>query len=608
MSITLLFFSTLLSSLVEKSVSFVPTSSISSWGKRTIITSTTTTTTRSPFEVEDNIGLLSPLALSSSSSEAEPAVSSSSSLPDIPEEWRGEVLRELSSVIDPDLNRDIVTLGFIKNLELESATRIVSFDVELTTPACPVKEVFQSQCEELVLALPWTRGTKVTMTAADPSQTQQGAGDGTPYGLAGVSSIIAVSSCKGGVGKSTTAVNLAYALQSMGATVGIFDADVYGPSLPTMIKPDDDNVRFVERQIAPLQRNGVRLMSFGYVNEGAAIMRGPMVTQLLDQFLSMVNWGQLDYLILDMPPGTGDIQLTLSQKLNITAAVIVTTPTELSFVDVARGVDMFQEVNVPCVAVVENMAYIEMEDNKETKDTIDYEKLKSSFVTKIESTMSPLDKDAVNSLADELVDILVMQQSSEKEDSKEEGKESEQLRIFGPGHKKRLTDQWGIEYTYSVPLLENIANSGDSGTPYLISNPDSAQADIYYDLASTVVMEVSKIKFSRNASRLSVNYNKESHQMEIQSGNSDVVETIHPADLRRECKCASCVEELTGRQLLIKEEVSDLVKPLKMSPCGNYALSVDWSDGHKSLYPFKQINSIIEESKKGAVEKEVQVN
>jgi len=484
---------------------------------------------------------------------------------EIPTEWQGKVLQSLKAVIDPDLNQDIVTLGFIKNLALNEETREVSFDVELTTPACPVKDQFALDCERYVLELPFIESAKITMTAQPSTMVT------STLGMAQVGAVIAVSSCKGGVGKSTTAVNLAFALQSLGATVGIFDADVYGPSLPTMIRPDDDVVRFVGRQIAPLQRNGVRLMSFGYVNEGSAIMRGPMVTQLLDQFLSVTHWGSLDYLILDMPPGTGDIQLTLTQRLNITAAVIVTTPQELSFADVVRGVEMFDTVNVPCVAVVENMAYYQVEKEK----TFDTEKLQSAFASTLR------EKGILNGDSDELAKELLQVIMDNTEDTR--------IPIFGPGHKRRLSEQWGIEHTYSMPLLDKIASNGDSGTPFILENPNTPQAAIYKDLARSVVSEVAKTKFSQ--SRPEISYDETNHVIRIDD------ETISPADLRRACRCAACVEEMTGRQILVPSTIPESIRPIKMSSTGNYALSVDWSGGHRSLYPYRQLRSLMEEKR-----------
>jgi Mrp family chromosome partitioning ATPase/DUF971 family protein len=504
------------------------------------------------------------------------------------------VLRQLKSVIDPDLGSDIVTLGFVQNLELDRDARSVRFDVQLTTPACPVKDQFASECHLLVSRLPWVGSVQVEMTAQAPRS------DTSTVGLASVGAVLAVSSCKGGVGKSTTAVNLAYSLQNLGASVGILDVDVYGPSLPTMVTPDDDVVRFVGRQIAPLQRNGVKLMSFGYVNEGSAVMRGPMVTQLLDQFLGVVNWGPLDYLVLDMPPGTGDIPLTLAQRLNITAAVIVTTPQELSFADVVRGVEMFDSVNVPCVAVVENMAFYE------SKPSVDVEALTSGIRDKLQSALnlnggsSESSKD-LDSLAGELVDVVVQSLPAEK------------VPIFGPGHKERLSRQWGIEHTFSVPLLGGIAASGDSGTPYVLEHPDSPPARVFRDLARSVVSEVAKAK--HGAARPEVTYREDDHLIEVrgvapadaepESDGRDVFAgappsalTLAPAELRRACRCAGCVEELTGRQILAAGAVPESVRPARIAPTGNYALSVDWSDGHRSLYPYRQIRSLLQDKRR----------
>ena len=582
-------------------------------------------------------------ALSSSSSSVETVTSTTSSSQqqqqqqqqsplapsadvDIPSDWQTQILSALSVIIDPDLNTDIVSLGFVQNLHLDTTTNELSFDLELTTPACPVKDLFVQQCTDIILndndTFKWVSDVNITLTA-QPTPLPNAASPGTPLGMSQIGAVIAVSSCKGGVGKSTTTVNLAYALSKLGAKVGIFDADVYGPSLPTMITPDDDNVRFIGRQISPLKRDGVSLMSFGYVNEGSAVMRGPMVTQLLDQFLSLTNWGPLDYLLLDMPPGTGDIQLTLSQRLNITAAVIVTTPQELSFVDVERGVEMFDTVNVPCVAVVENMAYLEREKNEEEKEVrIDEKLLREKFKLVLEkegiAMAAENGEDDDNSLVNDLVKIVQdnVQSNSNNSNNDQERVEKEEIRIFGPGHKQRLSKQYGIEHTYSIPLLGQIAKNGDSGTPYILDNPDTPQAEIYYQLAKSVVSEVAKTKFGTGrGGRPNIMYNSEMHVIEVNDHGQKVkgddseevsssLSTLSPAELRRECKCAACVEELSGKQILDPQSVSESIKPIGMSPTGNYALSVDWSDGHRSLYPYRQIRSLIVSKKEEEKKKE----
>ncbi|KAJ6957752.1 fe-S cluster assembly factor HCF101 [Populus alba x Populus x berolinensis] len=256
-----------------------------------------------------------------------------------------DVLKALSQIIDPDFGTDIVSCGFVKDLNIDEAQGEVSFRLELTTPACPVKDMFEQKANEVVALLPWVKNVKVTMSAQPARPVYAGQ---LPQGLQTISNIIAVSSCKGGVGKSTVAVNLAYTLAGMGARVGIFDADVYGPSLPTMVSPENRLLEMnpEKRTIIPTEYLGVKLVSFGFAGQGRAIMRGPMVSGVIDQLLTTTEWGELDYLVIDMPPGTGDIQLTLCQVVPLTAAVIVTTPQKLAFIDVAKGVRMFSKLKV----------------------------------------------------------------------------------------------------------------------------------------------------------------------------------------------------------------------------------------------------------------------
>lgn len=263
-----------------------------------------------------------------------------------------QILDSMRGIIDPDLGKDIVSLGFIKELNISGGD--VSFTVELTTPACPVKEQFKSACEQAVGAIPGVTSVTVQLSAMQPHRH---AGMET-NSLEKVESVIAVSSCKGGVGKSSIAAQLACSLQRQGLRVGLLDTDIYGPSVPTLFNIHQPQIMMRDNMLIPLEVDGLKLMSIGFLmGDAPAVMRGPMVSGYVQQILQQTDWGDLDYLLIDMPPGTGDIQLTLVQQAAFDGAIIVTTPHSLSLVDVARGILMFEKVNVPVLGIVENMAH-----------------------------------------------------------------------------------------------------------------------------------------------------------------------------------------------------------------------------------------------------------
>ena len=271
-----------------------------------------------------------------------------------------QVLDAMRHIVDPDLHQDIVSLGFIKNLTIAQGR--VSFDIELTTPACPVKERFKRQALEAVSALSGVTDVDVRMTSVKKRSMMDELQAGST--LKRVGTVIAISSCKGGVGKSTMAAHIALEIAQRGYRVGLLDADLYGPSIPTLfgIGPSEGVQSNHEKQLVPLERLGLKLMSFGFIlKDSPAVMRGPMVSQYLMQILHNTAWGDLDYLFIDMPPGTGDIQLTLTQSVPLDGAVIVTTRQALSLVDVSRGILMFEKVKVPMLGLIENMSYVTCE-------------------------------------------------------------------------------------------------------------------------------------------------------------------------------------------------------------------------------------------------------
>lgn len=337
------------------------------------------------------------------------------------------VLNSLRQIIDPDLRKDIVTLGFIRDLKIDGGD--VAFTIMLTTPACPVKEEMEAQAIEIVGALDGVRKVDVKMDAEVP----QGRGIKNNVAIPGVKNIIAVSSGKGGVGKSTVAVNLAVALAADGAKVGIMDADVYGPNVPLMLGTGYDQPEVIDGQLKPIEAHGVKMISMAVLvpPDKPMILRGPMLHGVVRQFLSDVNWGDLDYLIVDMPPGTGDVQLSLAQLVPVQGAVLVTTPQEVSLSDVRRAVKMFEQVNVPVLGVIENMSYFIAPDT------------------------------------------------------------GNKYEIFGKGGGQKLADEYGLNFLGQVPLGIEVREGGDSGTPVVVSFPDSPQSAAFRHVAEEVARQIS---------------------------------------------------------------------------------------------------------------------
>lgn len=442
------------------------------------------------------------------------------------ESARKDVLGALSQIIDPDFGTDIVSCGFVKELSIAQETGLVSFQLELTTPACPVKDMFEQQAKEKVSAIPWVKGVDVKMTAQPAKPI---IADDVPAGLKKVSSIVAVSSCKGGVGKSTVAVNLAYSLAQMGARVGIFDADVYGPSLPTMVSPE---VRVLQmnpetRSIIPTEYLGVKLVSFGYAGQGSAIMRGPMVSGVINQFLTGTDWGELDYLVIDMPPGTGDIQLTLCQVVPLTAAVIVTTPQKLAFIDVAKGVRMFSKLKVPCVAVVENMCFFEGDDKR--------------------------------------------------------------YYPFGKGSGAQVVQQFGIPHLFELPIRPELSAAGDTGNPEVVVDPQGPVANIFSDIGVCVVQQCAKL---RQQVSTAVTYDKAINAIRVKVPGTTDEFLLHPATVRRNDRSAKSIDEWSGEQKLRYTDVAENIEPESIRPMGNYAVAINWPDGFSQIAPYDQLASL----------------
>lgn len=343
-----------------------------------------------------------------------------------------QILKALSNVEEPDLGKDLVTLNMVKDIEIDGNK--VKFTVVLTTPACPLKDLIRNACVNAIHHLVSKDvEVQVNMTANVNSNRKDGRSV-----LPNVKNIIVVASGKGGVGKSTVAANLALALSEGGARVGLMDADIYGPSVPIMfgVRGERPMMETVEGKgmIVPLEKHGIKLMSIGSLidEKQAVVWRGPMASSALRQFLTDVNWGELDYLVIDTPPGTGDIHLTLVQTVPVTGVVMVTTPQDVALADAKKGIAMFggSQINVPILGLVENMAYFtpaELPDNK--------------------------------------------------------------YYIFGKEGGKRLADQLEIPFLGQIPLVQSIREGGDDGIPAMVGG-DSATQLAFMGVASMVARNI----------------------------------------------------------------------------------------------------------------------
>ena len=349
---------------------------------------------------------------------------------------QASVLEALKVVQDPDLHRDIVSLGFIKDLTIDSGR--VAFTIELTTPACPVKDQMRDQARAAVMTIPGVASVDVQMSARVREALAGGEGGRAP--LPGVKNIIAVGAGKGGVGKTTVAVNLAIALARAGGKVGMIDADIYGPNVPIMLGLKTQ-ITTDGQKMLPAEKFGLQVISMGFLtaDDAPIIWRGPMLHGALQQFFREVRWVDLDYLVIDMPPGTGDVALTLSQTVPVAGAVVVTTPQQVSIADSRRAVAMYKKLNIPPIGILENMSHFVCPNCQHESD------------------------------------------------------------IFGGGGGERMAKDLGVPFIGRVPIYQPIREGGDSGIPVLISEPDSPAARAFISAAERMAAQVSVASFSRTA-------------------------------------------------------------------------------------------------------------
>jgi ATP-binding protein involved in chromosome partitioning len=350
------------------------------------------------------------------------------------------VLEALKVVRDPDLNRDIVSLGFIKDLRVDGGR--VAFTIELTTPACPVKDQMRDQARAAVSAVAGVDAVDVQMSAKVREAVGPEAGK---QPLPTVKNVIAVGAGKGGVGKTTVAVNLAIALARCGSRVGIIDGDIYGPNVPIMLGMREQ-LQTDGQKIVPAEKYGLQVISMGFLTSDDApiIWRGPMLHGALQQFFREVRWGNLDYLIVDLPPGTGDVALSLSQTVPVAGAIVVTTPQQVSLADSRRAIAMYKKLNIPPLGLIENMSYFVCPECRHESD------------------------------------------------------------IFGRGGGEKMAEESGVPFVGRVPIYQPIREGSDAGVPLMIAEPESAAAKAFMGAAERTAAQVSIASYNRKTIPLMV--------------------------------------------------------------------------------------------------------
>jgi ATP-binding protein involved in chromosome partitioning len=344
------------------------------------------------------------------------------------------VLEALKVVQDPDLHRDIVALGFVKDLKVDDSR--VSFTIELTTPACPVKDQMRDQARAAVMQVPGVAAVDVQMSAR---VRDAGGVDGTRSPIAGVKNVIAIGAGKGGVGKTTVAVNLAIALAKCGGRVGLIDADIYGPNVPIMLGVKTQLTTDGEK-IVPAEKFGLQLISMGFLTSDDApiIWRGPMLHGALQQFFREVRWRDLDYMVVDLPPGTGDVALSLSQTIPVAGSVVVTTPQQVSLADSRRAVAMYKKLNIPPLGLIENMSHFVCPECQHAAD------------------------------------------------------------IFGHGGGEKMAEELGIPFLGRIPIYQPIREGSDAGVPLMISEPDSPASRAFMAAAERMAAQISMASYNRS--------------------------------------------------------------------------------------------------------------